>query len=75
MQKGRYVSVPHGSRMSKVLVDKSFLWGLIHSDLLLQHLEDQGVDNWHGYYRPEDLEEQTNQLLKEIENGSQKENS
>ncbi len=55
--------------MSKVLVDESVLWGLIHSDLLLTHLESQGVDNWSGYNHPEDLEEQTTQLLEDIKHG------
>ncbi|QQO89725.1 hypothetical protein WYMAN_86 [Vibrio phage Wyman] len=55
--------------MAKVLVDESVLWGLINSDLLLQHLESEGVDNWSGYYHPEDLDEQTNKLLKEIKHG------
>ncbi|QCQ57681.1 hypothetical protein KNV09_gp087 [Vibrio phage Athena] len=55
--------------MAKVLVDESVLWGLINSDLLLQHLENEGVDNWSGYYHPEDLDEQTNKLLKEIKHG------
>ncbi|QIG60673.1 hypothetical protein VPT02_097 [Vibrio phage VPT02] len=55
--------------MAKVLVDESLLWDLLHSNILLMHLENEGVDNWSGYNHPEDLDEQADKLLKEIKHG------
>lgn len=55
--------------MAKILIDESDLYSLIYDSILLGHLENMGVDNWHCYSHPEDIEEQTKQQLEEIKHG------
>ncbi|AJF40847.1 hypothetical protein [Vibrio phage JSF12] len=42
------------------------LYSLVHDSLLLQHLENEGVDNWTGYYHPENLDEQAKEQVDKL---------
>lgn len=49
--------------MRKFVISEQDLKDLIHDSLLLQKLQHDGVDNWHLYSEPEELEEQTQDEL------------
>lgn len=49
--------------MRKFVISEQDLKDLIYDSLLLQKLQHDGVDNWHLYSVPEELEEQTQDEL------------